>query len=305
MEIQVGKLAELRGHHAPIYSIGEAPEDGRFYSGGGDRTLFEWDWESGSAPRPVAKTPGVIYTSCLLPGKRIVLIGNSLGGIHVIDLQQKREVKYLLAHQDGVFRIRIHPERKVFYVAGADGAFSVWEYSGFTCVFRMQICELKIRDIAISPSGEYILLACGDGLIRVLACEDYREINSWRAHETSVNAIKFHPDGNYLLSGGKDAHLNIWDVSNPGMAMEKIPAHNYAIYSIEFQPNGKVFATASRDKTVKLWDGSEMKFLLRIEKDIFGGHSHSVNTLLWSHDGAKLATGGDDRNLYIWDVKTS
>ena len=55
---------------------------------------------------------------------------------------------------------------------------------------------------------------------------------------------------NFLLTGGRDGHLNIWQVGDYDM-IKLIPAHEWAIYDIVYSPNSNLFATASRDKTLK------------------------------------------------------
>jgi len=116
--------------------------------------------------------------------------------------------------------------------------------------------------------------------------------------------VSFHPSGNYLLSGSKDAYLNCWDMSNDYKAVEKIPAHNFAIYAIAWHPEGKLFATGSRDKTVKIWNADDLSFLLRIDHDKFQGHTHSVNALYWCRFNNYLISGGDDRKVFVWHIET-
>ena len=125
---------------------------------------------------------------------------------------------------------------------------------------------------------------------------------SFLAHEFSVNLVKYHPNGKYLLSGGRDAHLKIWDIKNDYELVKSIPAHNYAIYSIAFSPDNKLFATASRDKTFKLWDAENFDFLLRVNKENFDGHVNSVNAIFWSNYNNYLISAGDDRTIMLWEV---
>jgi WD40 repeat protein len=302
MKLSARRIAHLKGHESAVYTVGATLSEQRIYTGGGDRILAEWDLENAKVTGVAARTPGVIYSTTIIPERALLLVGNNLGGIHVMDLHRKAEIKYLLAHQQGVFRMLLSPDSRLVYAAGADGFLSVWETEGFTCVYRKNFCEGKLRDLALNLSGTELALACGDGMIRILSTDDFSELNVWKAHETSVNALAFHPGRGILLSGGRDAHLNIWDAANPGKALEKIPAHNYAVYSIVFEPTGLLFATGSRDKTIKIWDAESLQFLLRIEQQLHLGHVNSVNSLHWSKYRNYLISGSDDRSVMVWSL---
>jgi WD40 repeat protein len=113
--------------------------------------------------------------------------------------------------------------------------------------------------------------------------------------------LSFHPAGKYLLSGGRDARLRIWNIENNFELEKEIPAHNYAIYKIMFNSSGSLLATASRDKTAKVWDASDASFLFRLDKENFKGHLNSVNTLLWLNEDT-LISGSDDRSIVVWKI---
>lgn len=304
MEVHVQRHAQLQGHKAPVYFTGNSAKARHIYSGGSDRMLVEWDIETGMNTGVICQTPGVIYTACVLPRENILLVGNANGGIHVINLAQKQEVKYLLAHRNGVFRLKVSTDGTQFYALGGDGVFSVWDAHHFKCIFQANLAQGKLRDIALHPNGQQIALACGDGFIRILSSETFQVMDAWQAHESSVNAVVYHPEENILISGGKDAHLNVWDLQAPGTAICKIPAHNYAIYSIVFHPDTKIFATGSRDKTIKLWNTIDFSFLMRIDHATHEGHQRSVNSLYWSDYQNLLVSTGDDRIVMLWDIHT-
>ena len=122
------------------------------------------------------------------------------------------------------------------------------------------------------------------------------------AHGLSANAVVYDPQGNRLVSGGRDAHLNIWDAFTLEQ-IRSIPAHNYAIYAFAFSPDMSRMASASRDKTVKLWDVSTFDILLRIDREKFDGHRNSVNNVIWMDHASGLVSAGDDRAIMSWEVK--
>jgi WD40 repeat protein len=167
----------------------------------------------------------------------------------------------------------------------------------------MALCDAKIRAVDYSKKHASIALACGDNAIRIFDSNTLELKHEWQAHEMSVNTVCFHPNGRWLLSGSRDAHLNVWDLENNYELHKQIPAHNYAIYSIAFHPDGKLFATASRDKTIKIWDSENLEFLIRIDNEFHQGHLNSVNSLYWTNYNNFLVSGSDDRSIIVWKIE--
>lgn len=300
--IGVRKIFHLQGHDGSVYSVGPSMDNRRIYSGGGDHLLAEWDLLTGEPAGIVARIPGIIYCSCVIPEKNIILIGNNLGGIHVLDIDSNAEVRYLLPHTDGVFHLIWNGSLNQLFSFGADGIVTIWNIDNFECLEKKNICEGKIRKAVFNAGGDTLAIACGDGSIRLFVVPEMRLIKQWEAHKMSVNSLAFHPDGNFLLSGGKDAYLKIWNIRDDFRLTEEIPAHNFAIYSIVFNQGGKLFATGSRDKTIKIWDALSFSFLKRIDRETSDGHRNSVNSLYWSNYHDYLVSGSDDRTIMVWQI---
>jgi len=64
-----------------------------------------------------------------------------------------------------------------------------------------------------------------------------------------------------------------------------------------FNPTGKQLATIN-GKTVRVWDAKTGKLL-----QILTGHEDSVNRVVFSPDGERLATASDDKTVQVWNVK--
>ena len=123
-----------------------------------------------------------------------------------------------------------------------------------------------------------------------------------RDSDNSVFAVEYSADGKFLWSGGRDAHLKVWDVEQMMVPIFSEPAHWFTINAIVFSPDGKYVATGSRDKTIKIWDVENLKLLKVIDATRNEGHVNSVNTLLWAKYNNWLISGSDDRSLIVWEI---
>ena len=296
MENNLVRHAAFSGHQGAVYCVAPSMQDGFFLSGGSDTNVVEWDLSESVNPRIIARSAGVIYSLLALRDKSLLFIGNNQGGIHVVDLNDKKEIHYWMAHQTGVFDLKYKPHENEIWAAGADGKLSIWDATSFENKIVIQVSDQKIRKIEHSCDYLCSALACSDGSIYLV--HPQRTIESISPQADAVNALAFSPDGKYLFSGTKNAHLQIWDWPNRKL-LEQIPAHNFAIYGIQFIGAGEHFITFSRDKTIKLWDAKTFSVLQRIDKET-SGHVNSVNSGFWDAHSSMFISGSDDRSAIAW-----
>ena len=302
MSVIVKKIIDLPGHSGAIYTLERGTEPHFFFSGSSDKFFAQWNLKSLQSEKFALQLPAIVYAICYVAEKNMLLAGTSSGSIHIVDLIEKKEIKILQHHTAPIFDIKHSPNNKCFYVASGDGNFSVCSLATLSLQKIKKISNEKIRSIDIDNNQQELALTCGDGTIRIYDLETLEEKRNFQGHKLAANVVKYHPNGKYLLSGGRDAHLNIWDAENDYQLAQSIPGHNYAIYSIVFSPDGKLFATASRDKTFKIWNAETFEFLVRVNKENFDGHMNSVNKLFWSSYKNYLISAGDDRTIMVWEV---
>jgi len=69
-----------------------------------------------------------------------------------------------------------------------------------------------------------------------------------------------------------------------------------AVQQIAYSPGGKLLAVAGC-AGVRLYHGEDLR-----EQGALAGHAGPVTCLAFDQDGTRLATGGDDRTVRLWDV---
>ncbi len=299
INIQLSK--RFTGHKSGVYALETKSGTDIFWSGSGDRIVAQWNVNETEDGAMLAKSTGIIYALRYIPGNNHLLIGQSSGGIHVINLETNAEERLLQYLTAPVFHISYNPKHSMIFALGGDGTLNIISMEDYQLIKTIKISDGKMRSMAFHPTKDECVITSNDGSVVILSLADCKIIHRFQAHTKgfSVNTIVYSPDGKYLLSGSRDAHLNIFSADDYS-SIKSIPAHNYAIYDIAFHRSKKIFATASRDKTIKLWDAETFEVIARLDKEQYDGHTHSVNRLLWKADN--LVSTGDDRSIIVWNI---
>jgi serine/threonine protein kinase len=138
-------------------------------------------------------------------------------------------------------------------------------------------------------------------------------VHLYREHTSTINALAWAPDGKSIASCDEQHTLHIWDAfqSTHPLILARQFGHARMITDLAWAPDGTRLATASEDHTVRLWSMStqpqwwqRLGFFLGMKFSSYEGHSSAVNTLSWSPDGHKIASGAQERTVQVWSVHT-
>ncbi len=293
------KRLELTEHAAAIYAVCNQNE--KIYTASVDKFVVRWDSRQAIQDKFAVKTEASNYAIALVNQSQQLIIGTSLGALHVVDIESKMELRNIVQHTSAIFSIKENLFNNHVYVSDADGNLSVWDKFTWELILFLPLLVGKIRTIVVSENGESIFLGCQDGYIRKFDTQFFNEQISFFAHKEGVNCLAFFPlKDQVIISGGKDGYLRVWSLKLNTCVLE-LPAHNFGIYKVLFFNEGNHFCTISRDKSIKVWNAKDCTIIDKIERKQ-GGHSHAVNDIC-KIDETTLCSVGDDKRIIFWDAE--
>jgi WD40 repeat protein len=301
--VKAEKRATLFGHKDCIYALAKSKKSDFFYSADGLGLVSRWDLKNPELGFLVAQVPHSVYALCLVEKSNQLIIGHNFEGLHVIDLSNSQELKTMKLQAAQIFDIKSAGD--MIFVASSDGVLTIIDEPSWAIKKQIKLSEKSIRAIAIHPKMNELSLGMSDCTIVALDLDSLSIKKRWPAHSNSVFTLEYSPNGHHLISGGRDAHIMVWNTTQDYLLQEKIPAHLYAINSLTFSPSGNYLASGSMDKSVKIWDSDTFKLLKVIDKARHAGHANSINKIIWSDFYGQLISAGDDRTIALWDVQFS
>ncbi|MCI0751715.1 MAG: WD40 repeat domain-containing protein [Flammeovirgaceae bacterium] len=298
-KIQVTKIHTFTGHRDCVYTLERLSGAAQFFSAAGDGMIVLWNLETLADGQLIAKVPNSVYALHYHPASNLLIAGQNAEGVHLLDWQSKKEKGSLQLGKRSLFDIKSVDD--FLFIAMADGSVVKVDLYKLQVIASTKNADQSARTIGVNFVKGELAIGYSDHFIRIFDF-DLNLKYEWKAHINSVFTLRYSADGNYLLSGSRDARLKLWDVNAMYLQVEEIVAHMYAINHIEFSPDGSYFATCSLDKSIKVWDTSAMKLLKVIDRARHAGHGTSVNKLYWSAYENRLVSASDDRTISVWNI---
>jgi len=108
---------------------------------------------------------------------------------------------------------------------------------------------------AMAVSRDRTLVAIGgdDMMVRVFEVATLRELHRFRAHDSRVTAVAFHPKLPQLATGSADRTVKLWDYAKAEIKHQFVGLPG-APLAMDFSPNGRLLSVEGEGRSAKLFD---------------------------------------------------
>lgn len=300
-KIIVSKANSYMGHRDCVYALADTGSE-IFYSSGGDGMIVKWNLNEPDKGELLAQVPTSVYSLKYLPTENQLVIGQNFEGLQFLDLKENKISKSLKIEDNMFFIEELGDD---LLIGLKSGEVIVIQKDPLLIKSRINNSSQSARCITLSKSRKEFAVGHSDNRIRIYDYSKGELIQEFEAHKNSVFTVRYSQDERFLISGGRDAHLKVWETDSNYKEHKSIVAHMFALNDAAFSPNGKHFVTCSMDKSIKVWDYSTFSLIKVIDKSRHAGHGTSVNKLFWSSYNNQLVSCSDDRTISSWDLKFS
>lgn len=298
MNFNIEKIETFTGHKDCVYTLCEGNSDKSFLSAGGDGMVVEWS--RADLGKPIAKVDNSVYAMLNLPSENKLWIANNNKGLHLIDTKDKMEVLNVPLGKVSVFDIQKF--ENFLIVADHIGFVHLLDLTTHTFIKHFEGAQKSARTVAVNLKTNEMAIGFSDWKIRIYDLSDFSLKHILQGHQNSVFSVQYFEGNDFLVSGGRDAQLMVWDVKNQYQVVDKIAAHLFAINDIIYIEQHNLLVSSSMDKSIKLWDARDLKLKKVIDKARNASHGTSVNKLLWREKDQVLLSASDDRTISMWNL---
>ena len=290
---------EVRHQWGDVYAVTWSLDGCQLASAGDDGILRIWDVASGKPVRKLAGHSGTIKGVAWSPdGRRLASVGLDQT-VRVWDLAIDAEPEVLPGHSGHVLAVAWSPDGRQLASGGEDGSVRVWVQDSSLPARDLRGQDGSISQVAWSPDGRRLASSSGNSTIRI-----YDEIGGKLVQTLAIRAsgsgtLAWSPDGARLAAGHGEGRLGVWSAADGKMLSEFRWTGKHAM-SVAWSPDGRwLAASADWEPIIRIWstEGTTGAMLLR-------GHVRGIPAVAWNPDGTRLASGGRDGTILIWDPAT-
>ncbi|EPB78016.1 u-box domain protein [Ancylostoma ceylanicum] len=159
--------------------------------------------------------------------------------------------------------------------------------------------------------GKMVLTGGADKTVVLFNSEKEQVQDVFKGHQKKINAVILHPNSKNAISASSDAQVRVWTTGEE-TCKALIDIHQAPVTDISLHATGDYVLSVSDDshwalsdvnsgKTlckVKIWDLKEQTNVAN-----FPGHQGAVRAIAFSENGYYLATGAEDGELKLWDLR--
>lgn len=179
------------------------------------------------------------------------LVGSSVGGIGVYNLQSGLLRKKYMLHKKAVTGVAIDGMNRKMVSSGLDGVVGFYNFSESKYLGKLQL-EAPITLMVYHKSSDLVALALDDLSIVIVDVSTQKVVRVLYGHSNRITSMDFSPDGRWIVLAGLDSTLRTWDLPTGG-CIDGVLLPNVAT-QVKFSPIGDYLATTHvSGNGISLW----------------------------------------------------
>ena len=298
------------GHTESVKAVAFSEDNLNLTIAAHNSTVAVWSLQTGNKLNTFDDHPNDIATVKLSPDTTRFVFGGSKGfrywtgyrdrgsygsggSIHLWDIFNEKEIPGPWQHAGSTRGFTFSPDNHLLVASFGRGGILGWHVNTGVELFRFN-SEVPFSSILVfSPNGKLLSRTGTHVRTRIWDITVQRELTPRNLGKHS--ALAFSPDSKTIALGDTKG-IVLWNVTPTGIQDRGKITDKPRGYSsvLIFSPDGEILLD-TRDSEIILWGTNGVNL------GTLSGHTQTVTTLVFSHDGKTLASGSDDGTVLLWN----
>ena len=257
-----------------------------------------WDLDSGQKKWSLDGHPAGVYDLAFSPdGRWLASAGVEWGGANTgsVQLWNMDDGSRRTLTQENAYVVRFHPDGDSIYAGLSSGVIK--EYSSTTGKALGTLTGLRgfVTDLAFEANGKFLTATSRKGSLLVWDRETRKGIESL-FDLGDLRRVAWHPDGKKLLVSSYSGDLSTYEWEGSRLKWVHTQAKS-SVPIVRYSPDGLHLALAVFGEGAQLLDAKTGK----VDR-VLRRHNGHVNAMAFDGSGMRLATGGNDGAVRVWDL---
>ncbi|KAF9515242.1 hypothetical protein BS47DRAFT_1294173 [Hydnum rufescens UP504] len=227
-----------------------------------DKKLVFWDYRREGATRMVDIDGAVLQVQYSADGEFI--LARERGEGDRSDTVALFDTKTGAVHQraggssvglgsaaSSMFHTLFNHTGELVYVAGGTGSIAILDYPSLEYLDKITGHIKSCHAIGADTRGRYVATGGSDSLVNVWDVQDWICLRTIPNAESTVVAVAFSCDGEYVASACESSYLDITE-SETGLHNTRVPQRSTAL-SLAWHPSQQILASAGGERKGESW----------------------------------------------------
>eukprot|EP00960_Hanusia_phi_P007012 199899-Hanusia_phi.AAC.2 len=162
-------------------------------------------------------------------------------------------------------------------------------------MYLLELHKDEVWHVQFSNNGKFLASASKDKTVIIWSVdEQFNVYKILKGHQQAVNIVAWNPDDRWLLSGGGDLTIKLWE-TRTGNLLREFKVHTESVSAIAWLNDEDRFVSGSYDKKLIVWNAKSEE----PEKIITG---ERVTDLAVSKDGRRLVMISPEQRIRVYSL---